>query len=175
MARKLPALEARNHTQPAEERHHKPRVGVVDDQRGFAGASRSCHGVIPARKWMTRPCGVGDEVPNPRERDRRIGHPVVEIRHQLALGDRGYGARIGDARGKAAVGAAEVGRSLACDFHKFRQARLLPYGDTGRAILLSAVKVQCGRDRAKALAHFRALPLDAVGAIVALRKSLATW
>ena len=103
---------------------HRPPV--VQGYGGVPGRAGGGEGDIPVEVIMPEPGWVGDERLRRFPRDRRVGCPPVEIRHQVGLGHRWECRKVMGALGECGVSFPVVGGSVPCVFDQPAKAGLLP-------------------------------------------------
>lgn len=83
----LPRSDGSPSAAPADRGEHCPRIGVVHDDSQISRRARSRDHVVTAEIERARQGGITEEVALQRfEGDVGVGHPVVEVRHQVSLG-----------------------------------------------------------------------------------------
>ena len=112
---------------------HGERGGVLQEHAGRAGRARARPDEVAAAEALADVRARGDERLDVAPRDRAIRAPVVERRHELALGDDRQVGEAQRAARQVAPGAAIVRRVHARVREALGEALLLRGGDRGGA------------------------------------------
>ena len=133
--------------------------------RRNTGRARGRTHHIAAQVVVTDVCGISEERLDLRSSHCRIGHPLIEVTHQLGFGYRGQLPNVRERLGHIAIAVCVVGRVSASVGDEIAQTLLLTSGDARLALPGSSVRDPRRRQKSSAdapstwlVVHGQAMP-----------------